>query len=50
MNTTLEQVNMFTYLERNFPHEEEKVVTSKIREYLQILGILENVFNPNLDR
>jgi hypothetical protein len=47
-NTTLEQLNTFTYLECQISYEEEKVTTSKTSIFLQILGILNNVLKQNL--
>jgi hypothetical protein len=45
-NIVLEQVNKFIYLGCKISCVEEKGITSKIKMFLQILGILNNVLKP----
>jgi hypothetical protein len=44
----LEQVNTFTYLGCNISYQEEKDIHSKIKNFLQILGLLNNTLKPYL--
>jgi hypothetical protein len=47
-NMKLEQVNTFTYLGRKISYQEEKDIHSKITNFLQILGLLNNTLKPNV--
>jgi hypothetical protein len=47
-NMILEQVNTFTYQGCNISYQEEKDIHSKITNFLQILGLLNNTPKPNL--
>jgi hypothetical protein len=43
IDTVLEQVNVFTYLECKLSYEEKNDIITKISEFIQILGIVNNV-------
>jgi hypothetical protein len=47
-NTILEQMNTFTYLGCKISYEKRKGITLKINDFVQVLGILNNVLKPNL--
>jgi hypothetical protein len=47
-NMILEQVNTFTCLGCNTSFQEEKDIHSKITNFLEILGLLNNMLKPNL--
>jgi hypothetical protein len=45
-NEIIEQVNSFNYLENTISYEKELGIDNKLRNYLKITGILNNVFRP----
>jgi hypothetical protein len=45
-NKTIEQVNLFNYLGNMISYEKELDIDNKLRNYLKITGILNNVFRP----
>jgi hypothetical protein len=47
-NKILEQMNTCTYLSCNISYQEEKDIHTKITNFLQILGLLNNTLKPNL--
>jgi len=42
----IEQVNMFNYLGNMISYEKKLDIDNKLRNYLKIAGILNNVFKP----
>jgi len=45
-NKIIEQVNMFNYLGNMIFYEKELDIDNKLRDYLKITRILNNVFRP----
>jgi hypothetical protein len=45
-NKIIEQVNSFNYLGNMISHEKELDIDNKLRNYLKITGIINNVFRP----
>jgi len=45
-NKIIEQVNLCNYLGNIIPYEKELDIDNKLHKYLQITGILNNVFGP----
>ena len=45
-NKIIEQVNSFNYLGNMISYEKEFYIDKKLRNYLKITGIINNVFRP----